>query len=86
MRTSRRILEAHQYSWQATCKCGGLWRQQRQPPGNSLPWKAVLKAVVNRATFQRISRSESGAAGKFLDVSMASGVLIFRMEIMSVIR
>lgn len=42
----------------------------------------VLKAVViSRPTFQGISRAESGAPGKLLDVTLSSGSLIFRMEI-----
>lgn len=54
----------------------------RKDSNQVLPAETVLKAVViSRPTFQGISRAESGAPGKLLDVTLSSGFLIFRMEI-----
>lgn len=61
-----------------------MWRalEEERMATKSLPQKTVLKAVViSRQTFQCISRAESGAPGKLLDVTLSSGFLVFRMEI-----
>lgn len=60
-----------------------MWRalEEERTATQSLPQNSTESCGDQQTKFQGFSRAESGAPGKILDITLSSGFLIFRMEI-----